>query len=442
MMTHTYEKPTINKIDFAMASKYGSPLKTQKIRQHIDGVNLDTLTEQFGSPLFVFSQQTIEEKYHALNTAFTSRYPDVQFSWSYKTNYLNAICKIYHDLGSIAEVVSEFEYQKARALGVEGKDIIFNGPYKPKEDLKIAVQEGAKIHVDNLFELGDLEEIADELGIRIPVAIRINMDTGVYPQWSRFGFNFENGEAFDAIERMYDKGKVYLVGIHSHIGTFMLDANAYRVATMKIMQLKTQVESAFNAQIDYIDLGGGFASKSNLKGVYQSAEVIVPTVDDYAEAITGAIYEFNTSDTLPKLYLETGRHLIDEAGYLLTSVQGWKRFPDGKKGYVLDAGVNLLYTSTWYNFNIELDKRYEGENEPSMLNGPLCMNIDIIEENLMLPALDRGSILSISPVGAYNYTQAMQFIRYKPAVVLIDTKGKPRLIKEVDDLATINYKEV
>ncbi|HIQ46434.1 MAG TPA: diaminopimelate decarboxylase [Sulfurovum sp.] len=441
-MTQTYEKPTINKIDFAMASKYGSPLKTQKIRQSIDGVPIAELSEKFGSPLFVYSQKTIEEKYNTLKEAFTSRYPDVQFSWSYKTNYLNAICKIYHDLGSIAEVVSEFEYQKARALGVEGKDIIFNGPYKPKEDLKIAVQEGAKIHVDNLFELGDLEAIADELNITIPVAIRINMNTGVYPQWSRFGFNYENGEALEAVKRMYAKGKLYLVGIHSHIGTFMLDANAYRLATMKIMQLKHQVEETFDANIAYIDLGGGFASKSNLKGVYQSAEVIIPTVDDYAEAITGAIYEFNRSDTLPQLYLETGRHLIDEAGYLLTSVQGWKRFPDGKKGYVLDAGVNILYTSTWYNFNIELDKRYEGDNEPSMLNGPLCMNIDIIEENLMLPALDRGTILSISPVGAYNYTQAMQFIRYKPAVVLIDTEGKARLIKEVDNLATINYREV
>ena len=76
-----------------------------------------------------------------------------------------------------------------------------------------------------------------------------------------------------------------------------------------------------------------------------------------------------------------------------------------------------------------------------MLNGPLCMNIDIIEENLMLPPLDRGSVLTISPVGAYNYTQAMQFIRYKPAVVLIDNNSKARFIKEVDDLETVNYKE-
>ncbi len=436
-----YQKPTINRIDFALSSKYGSPVRSQKIRSSIDGVSVRELTKKFGSPLFVFSQKQIEEKYNTLYEAFSSRYPDVEFGWSYKTNYLNQICKIFHDLGSIAEVVSEFEYQKARALGIEGKDIIFNGPYKPKKDLKIAVEEGAKIHIDHLFEINDLEEIADELDKKIPVAIRVNMDIGVYPQWSRFGFNYENGDAYEAIKRIKENDKLYLTGLHTHIGTFMLDANAYRVATTKLMRLKEQIERDFGYEIEYIDLGGGFASKNNLKGIYQSSEVVIPTADDYAEAITSAIYEANPKK-LPKLYLETGRHLIDEAGYLLTSVWGYKRFPDGKKGYILDAGVNILYTSTWYNFNIELDKRYEGENEPSLLNGPLCMNIDIIEENVMLPALDRGTVLTISPVGAYNYTQAMQFIRYKPAVILIDKEGEPRVIKEVDDLETVNYKEV
>jgi len=437
----SYQKPTINRVDFAMSSKYGSPLKTQKIRESIDGVSVRELTKKYGSPLFVYSERELENKYNKLYDAFSSRYPNIQFGWSYKTNYLNAICNVFHKLGSIAEVVSEFEYEKARNLGIEGKDIIFNGPYKPKEALKIAVKEGAKIHIDHLFEINDLEEIADELGVKIPVAIRVNMDTGIYPQWSRFGFNYESGEAYEAVRRIHKEGKLYLTGLHSHIGTFMLDANAYKLETTKLMKLKAQIEADFGYEIEYIDIGGGFASKNHLKGVYQAPEVIVPTPDDYAEAITSAIYENNTSDKLPKLYLETGRHLVDEAGYLLSTVWGYKRFPDGKKGYILDAGVNLLYTATWYNFNIELDKRYEGINEPSMLNGPLCMNIDIINENIMLPPLERGSVLTISPVGAYNYTQAMQFIRYRPKVVLIDKQGEVHIIKDDDDLSTINYKE-
>jgi len=112
MSKKQYEKPTINKIDFAMASKYGSPMKTQKIRTEIDGVKVHDLTQKYGSPIFVFSQRQIEEKYNTLYSAFSSRYPDVVFGWSYKTNYLNEICKIYHSLGSIAEVVSEFEFKK------------------------------------------------------------------------------------------------------------------------------------------------------------------------------------------------------------------------------------------------------------------------------------------------------------------------------------------
>jgi len=436
-----YEKPTINRVDFAMASKYGSPLKTQKIRSEIDGVGVNELVKKYGSPLFVFSQRIIEDKYHEFKNAFTSRYPQVEFWWSYKTNYLDAICKIYHKLGSKAEVVSEFEYEKARRLGVDGKDIIFNGPYKPKEALKKAVKEGAKIHIDHWYEINDLEEIAEELNIEIPVAIRCNMDTGVYPQWSRFGFNIDNGEAYDAIKRIYEGKKLYLVGLHAHIGTFMLTASAYAVETKKLVSLKNRVEDDFGYSIEYIDIGGGFASKNRLKGVYQSPEVIVPSADEYAEAVTNAIYETNKGK-LPKLYLETGRALIDEAGFLLTSVFASKRLADGKKSYIVDAGVNLLYTAFWYNFEISLDKRYEGLNEPSQINGPLCMNIDVIAENIMLPPLDRGTVMTIFPVGAYNVTQAMQFIRYRPNIALIDKEGNTHLIKKADDLDYVVEKEI
>jgi diaminopimelate decarboxylase len=435
-----YVKPTINRVDFNLASKYGSPLKAQKIKSEIDGVSVAELTEKFGSPLFVFSQRQIEEKYNEFKEAFSSRYPDVEFWWSYKTNYLDAICKVFHKLGSKAEVVSEFEYQKARRLGIEGKDIIFNGPYKPKEALRVAVKEGAKIHIDHWYEINDLEDIADELGVEIPVAIRCNMDTGVYPQWSRFGFNIDNGEAYDAIKRIYEGKKLVLTGLHSHIGTFMLSTEAYKNETMKLVQLKNRVEEDFGYEIEYIDVGGGFASKNRLKGVYQPPEVIVPSADEYAEAITSAIYEYNKGK-LPKLYLETGRALIDEAGYLLSTLFASKRLPDGKESYIIDAGVNLLYTAFWYNFEIFLDKRYEGLNEPSQINGPLCMNIDVINENIMLPPLKRGAIMTIWPVGAYNVTQWMQFIRYRPAVVLIDKEGTPHLIREAESLEDIVRRE-
>ena len=113
----------------------------------IDGVSVASLVAEFGSPLFVFSEATLRQKYREAQRAFARRYPDVQFAWSYKTNYLNAICQVFHQEGSIAEVVSEFEYEKARHNGIPGRNIIFNGPHKSRASLEraVSVAEGRRV---------------------------------------------------------------------------------------------------------------------------------------------------------------------------------------------------------------------------------------------------------------------------------------------------------
>jgi len=125
----------------------------------IDGVEIAPLLEQYGSPLFIVSENTLRENVRRLRRAFATRWPRIRHGWSYKTNYLGAICNILHQEDSWAEVVSEFEYRKARANGVPGSRIIFNGPWKPNEILEQAAQEGATIHLDHLDELYALEQV-------------------------------------------------------------------------------------------------------------------------------------------------------------------------------------------------------------------------------------------------------------------------------------------
>ncbi len=240
--------------------------------------------------MYVFSEKRLREIYKRNHTAFAERYPKVHFAWSYKTNYLKSICSLFHKLGSIAEVVSEFEYDKARKLGVRGEDIIFNGPYKPVPALEKAVADGAKIHLDSFDEIADLEKIAHKLKREITVAIRINLDAGIYPQWSRFGFNLESGQAADAVERIKAGGKLKLTGLHCHIGTFILDASAYSRAVDKLIAFSNKMKETSGFKLEYLDLGGGFASKSHLKGVYQPPEIAVPDVEAYADQITSALY--------------------------------------------------------------------------------------------------------------------------------------------------------
>ncbi len=442
-MKKPYEKPVINKLKVNFMNKFGAGTfsLSKRIRKEIEGVPVEKLVEEFGSPLFVFSEKRLRQKFREFKNAFTLRYPNVEFSWSYKTNYLDAICAILHSEGETAEVVSEFEYEKARRLGVPGNKIIYNGPYKPLSSLKTAVKEGARINIDHFEEISDLEEVAKELGVKVKVGIRLNMDTGIKPQWSRFGFNLESGQALDAVKRIAAGGVLELCGLHCHIGTFILDPSAYEKEVKKLVEFAYKVEDKFGFKIEYLDIGGGFPSKNRLKGVYLPPDVAVPSIDEFAEKICGALLSSLRPGDYPKLILESGRAIVDEAGFLITTVHASKRMPDGRRAYVLDAGVNILFTAFWYHFNIEVDREVVGPPEPCILYGPLCMNIDVVDDDVNLPPLPRGTKLIISPVGAYNVTQWMQFIRYRPAVVLIGENGSVELIREAEDLSDIVRRE-
>ena len=126
-----YERPTLLRHQMGLMNKFGRA-QAQKPLSHIDGVAIDELIARYGSPLFVFSEQSLVSRYHDLRQAFARRYARVRLAWSYKTNYLQAICRVFHREGAWAEVVSPMEFDKALHTGVPADHIHFNGPYKPE----------------------------------------------------------------------------------------------------------------------------------------------------------------------------------------------------------------------------------------------------------------------------------------------------------------------
>ena len=425
-----YERPVINKIKAGVPDKFGMSTKIKTISE-IEGIPVKDIIKDYGSPVFVISENKIRETYHEAFRAFSTRYPKVQFSWSYKTNYLDAVCKIYHSEGSWAEVVSGFEYDKAIANDVDGSKIIFNGPDKSDADLSKAIENNSFIHIDHFDELYSIIRIAENLKLKAKVAIRINMDTGIYPQWDRFGFNYENGEAWNALNRIMLSNNLELVGLHTHIGTYILSANAYGIAASKLAELAVRVHRKFNHHIKYIDMGGGFASKNTLKGAYLPGKDTCPSFDDYAESITSAIINSEIQpDHLPTLFLETGRALIDEAGYILGTVLANKRLASARRSTIVDVGINLLFTSFWYDHEIYPAQESSQQTEDTTIYGPLCMNIDMLREAIQFPLLQKGDHIIIPSVGAYNMTQWMQFITLRPNILLIDTNKNIEIIRE------------
>ena len=440
-----WSKPTLMPHRIGAMNKFGAIAGVRHMPSFA-GASIPELVERFGSPLFVISEARLRENARRLRRAFETRYPSVVYAWSYKTNYLGAVCQTLHQEGAWAEVVSAFEYEKARALGVPAERILFNGPGKKRPILERALAEGAHIHVDHWDELLLVEAIAREQGRKAEITIRINFDTGFTEPWSRFGFNLEHGQAMDAARMIARSPHLELVGLHSHLGTFITDVRAYAAQARIMCAFMEEVEAETGAHIRRLDIGGGFASRNALQGVYLPPEQVTPSFDQYAEAITDALHAAlrareQAGKAKPTLVLETGRAVVDDAEILIASVLANKRLPDGRRALVLDAGVNLLFTAFWYNHPVHPVRPVDGVPEETVLYGPLCMNIDVVRASVQLPPLETGELLVFEQVGAYDNTQWMQFIEYRPRVVMVHEDGEVSVIREAETLATITELE-
>jgi diaminopimelate decarboxylase len=427
-----YEKPSIARHTVSLMGKPGRFPGITTTRQ-IEGLQVSDLVAKYGSPLFVGSERVLRERYRELYRAFSTRYPDFQIAWSYKTNYLKSVCSLYHKLGAWAEVVSGFEYELARRLGRPGSEIVFNGPYKDEADLERAFKDGARVHADNYDELSRMELVASRTGLKPGIGIRINLDCGIYPAWTRFGFNLESGDAFQAVQRIKNSPRLKLTGLHCHIGTFILDAELYRRASAKLVDFARYIEGQLNIKVKYIDLGGGYSSENTLHTQWLPGSQVNPTVDQFAEAVTGPLMAADyRPDERPQLIVEPGRVLVDDGFHLISTVVANKRLPDGKPSIVIDAGVNVLFTSFWYKHEVAPSSETSFISELTAVYGPLCMNIDVIHPAALLPPLPVGTHLVFRHVGAYNMTQWMQFIRLRPAVVMVMQDGQVETLRSAE----------
>lgn len=439
-MKPAYERPSLVKHQPGLMNKL-SGVQAMRPLAALDGVPVKDLVARFGSPLFVFSERTLVSRWRELRDAFALRLPRTQLAWSYKTNYLDAVCKVFHREGSWAEVVSEMELDKA-LRHVPGAQVIFNGPYKPDGALEKAFRAGARVHLDHFDEIQRAEAVARRLGLRPEVAIRVNMAVPGTPPWSRFGFHLESGQAMEAVRRLRAGGQLELRGLHCHIGTFVQDVEAYRQEARQLAELANRISREQGSPISWIDLGGGFASRNTLHAQYLPGDQLTPSFAQYAEAIADGLAALALpAGQDPTILLETGRALVDEAGWLVTTVHANKRLPDGRRAIVVDAGVNVLFTSFWYRHDIVPAQEFSGTPEPTVIYGPLCMAIDVLRDQLLFPPLAAGDQLVVRNTGAYNVTQWMQFITDRPAVVMVSRQGEVGLVRRRESVETLLAQE-
>jgi diaminopimelate decarboxylase len=409
-----------------------------------EGVSLQKLVDDFGSPLFIVSAKGIRDNLKGFRSAFSARYPKVEVAYSYKANCLSGVLRILHNEGAWAEVASGFEYELARSIGASGKSIVFNGPYKKKEELEKAIEDGALINIDNESELKLLEEIASKFQNPIEAGIRLNTDVGIKQLPDRFGFNIESGRALEAVSYCTRKTPIRIVGVHIHLTSYIIshevlnsqapsksieiiwpkDSGFYRQASHKVADFAEEIRKRVGLNLKYIDMGGGYPA--------------VDSIASYADAIAGPILRVFDQDE-PLLILEPGRAIVNDAVQMITTVVGVNEAMDGISSIVVDAGINTVPTSSWKFQQIEpLDKSRRNLKQ-TIVYGPLCLQTDILGIT-ELPDLNVGDRLLLRNVGAYNIPQSSSFIFPRPSIVLVD-KNKVTVLRHSETIKEILSRE-
>lgn len=398
----------------------------------IDGVSCESLAGEYGTPLYVLSENRIRQNFRGFHKELSRRYSHVLVCPAYKANSHRAVTRIYKSEGAGAEVVSGFELRLALESAIEPGNIVFNGPVKTSEELQLAVSSGVgMISADSLGELDHLEKAAEQVGKQANVGMRINL--GIRPKThphlktalreQKFGIWMR--DVLDAYKCAAKKAALRIVGIHCHIGSNVVQPQIFRTTAKAMLELVRRINMTLNLKIKIVDVGGGlgFSYQPNSRAMTFAA---------YASAILDANLPTLRQLANPTLVFEPGRAIIADAGLLLTRVGVAKR--QGSVNWALvDAGMNTFIRPALYQARHQVaaaNKMSERAVRKYSVGGPCCESGDVLAKDVPLPKIAEEDLLAVLDTGAYGYTMASNYNgQPRPAVVLVND-GKSELIRQ------------
>lgn len=445
-------------------------LGTNEGRLTIDGVDAAALAKEFGTPLFVFSEQRILRNLARLKRAGDAVDCKFKVCYAAKANSTMAILKTVRDSGCDLEVNSGGELWKALKAGFSGERLIFNGTSKEIWEIELAVNAGIyAIQVDSPYELEMIAGVARGLektarvSLRLVPEIESKTHSGLQTAMVTSKFGMMPDQAIEAITRFGDDRFVDICGIHLHIGSQNSSPGHYTDAMRSLFDNLLKIFTATGRRMRHINLGGGFPvdylrDRSHL-GDFADAEKTMLSADyEPADAISAAwtaiksLAEEKASSHLIDdltLLIEPGRSVIGDAGVCLTTVRNRKSRPaaDVDDVWLLtDAGFNILLsmeTYKWYYHLISAERADEPHEQRYKLAGPLCDGGDVyfdIEGRRRLPEyrllpdeIKPNEILALLNCGAYSVAQMFQYNgRFLPAIVMTRSDGSYELIRRRD----------
>jgi len=387
----------------------------QQKQLHCESVSLADIAAQVGTPVYVYSQDTLRQRALAYVTAVPPERSLV--CYAVKANGNPALLQVLGAAGLGADVTSGGELFLARHAGIAPEKIIYSGVGKTRPEIETAVRAHIRaLHVESEMELRTIESVAREVDTPVAIGVRVNPDINVvtHPYISTGQHSHKFGVPLPIALRLLrlaaDSPYLRPVGLATHIGSQITDVAPFGEAARFLVAAAQQLAES-GIHLDYLDVGGGLGID------YEQDNA--PAIADWATAVTEPILQAGYD-----VVLEPGRSIVGPVGALLTQVVYTKN--QGEKHFtIVDAGMNDLIRPTLYSayHPIEPVKQAAPNSDQPTTNvvGPICETGDFLAKERPLPALEPGDLLAVLQTGAYGFAMSSNYNgRIRAAEVLVD----------------------
>lgn len=394
----------------------GSPFFAFKDQDlYLDDVRLRDLTQQYGTPLYVYSRKAMLAALAPYQQALAGRQHLVCFA--VKSNSNIAVLQTFAQAGCGFDIVSGGELARVLAAGGDASKVVFSGVGKTRAEMRLALDAGVRcFNVESTAELEVLSQVASEMGKTARVSLRVNpdVDAGTHPYIStglkgnKFGVAHE--QAIHTYQRAASLPGIEVTGIDCHIGSQITEIAPYLDALDRVLDLVEAIEGA-GIPIHHLDLGGGL-------GITYTDET-PPGADELIKQLLAKIDARGHGHR--ELVFEPGRSLVGNAGVLLTEVMFLK--PGEKKNFcIVDAAMNDLMRPALYEAYMGIVNTRQREGAPVVWDvvGPVCESGDWLGRDRSL-AVQPGDVLAVLSAGAYGMTMASNYnTRGRAAELMVD----------------------
>lgn len=386
----------------------------------IDYRILKGLDEKYGSPFYIMNPEQYKKNINDFLNAFKRKYEKVIAGYSFKTNYVPALCNIAKGEGCMAEVVSDMEYVLAEKIGFD--KIIFNGPIKRTPNLYHALENGALVNLDSEYEVELVCKYKKEhpnadvsVGMRININLTDENGNSTIQCGLRFGrFGFPDNILGANIEKLRSAG-IKIIGLHGHTSTSDRAVLNYKIITQHMLAV---CEKYKLDDLQYFDIGGGYFGAAP-EGMDLAGR---PKYEDYADCVLG--------ETLankwfmahkPYIVIEPGSSVVSNVFTYYTKVYQNKKV--GKVNFVMVDGSVFDVKPTMHSNNLPHEALTAVESSETYVCdvvGSTCMEKDVMLKEVTMPKLEAGDYIQFRGVGAYTICMTPTFINFLEPILMKD----------------------